>query len=209
MAEVNALDYGMGAGMERIARRGRRAGLLGLDSNPLRRRLDRIEAGILAGLLGAFLIGAPLLAVGVGLWEHRVGVAEQRAQRSVHLVTAVLLQDVPEIVVGDGTWDAGALARWTASDGKSRVGEVLDTAGTPAGSTVRIWIDGSGRQTGPPLSQHALETRVITAAAFAPVALAITLLTAALCLRWLLDRRRLAGWHAAWADIGPRWTRHG
>ncbi len=91
-----------------------------------------------------FLIGAPPLAIAAGWWEHSAAVAEQRAQRSVHLVTAVLLQDVPDVVAGTGTWDAGALARWTASDGKSRVGVVLDTAGAAAGSRLPIWVDGSG-----------------------------------------------------------------
>jgi hypothetical protein len=190
--------------MERTAPGRWRVGLLGLGSNPLRRVVDRIEAGIFAGLLAAFLIGAPLLAVAAGRWADRAGVAEQRAQRSVHLVTAVLLQDVPDIVIGDGSWDAGALARWTASDGKSRVGEVLDRAGTPAGSSVRIWIDGSGQQTDPPLSHHGLETRVINAIALAPVVLAMTLLIAAFCVRWLFNRRRLAGWDAAWASFAPR-----
>lgn len=209
MVAGNALEW-VSVSMERIARRRRRVGLLGLGGNPLRRGVDRIEARILTGLLVAFLIGAPLLAVAAGRWEHSAAVAEQRAQQSVHLVTAVLLQDVPDIVVGDGTWDAGALARWTASDGKSRVGEVLDTAGAPAGSTVRIWVDGSGRQAGfPPLTHRGVETRVITAAALASAALAIMLLTMALCLRWLLNRRRLAGWDAAWADFGPRWPGNG
>jgi hypothetical protein len=50
-----------------------------------------------------FLIGAPLLAIAAGWWEHGAAVAEQRAQRSVRPVTAVLLQDVPDIAVGTGT----------------------------------------------------------------------------------------------------------
>jgi hypothetical protein len=25
--------------------------------------------------------------------------------------------------------------------------------------------------------------------------------------RWVLDRRRLAGWDAAWAAVGPEWTK--
>ena len=195
--------------MERIAWHRRRLGVLSLGSHPLRREVDRVEAGIFAGLLVAFLIGAPLLAVAAGRWEHGAAVAEQRAQQSVHLVTAVLLQDVPDIVEGTGAWDAGALAQWTA-DGKSHVGEVLDVEGTKAGSTLQIWVDGSGRQIGfAPLTRHDVETRVITAASLAAAAFAITLMTVALCLRWLLNRRRLAGWDAAWADVGPRWTRHG
>jgi len=124
--------------MERIAGRGRRVGVLSRGGNPLRRKVDRMEAGIFAGLLVTFLIGAPLLAVAAGSWEYGAAVAEQHAQRSVHLVTAVLLQDVPDIVVVTGASDAGALARWTASDGKSCVGVVLDTVGAKAGSTLPI-----------------------------------------------------------------------
>jgi hypothetical protein len=193
--------------MERMARRRRRVGVLSLGSNPLRRGVDRMEAGIFAGLLVAFLIGAPLLAVAAGWWEHDAAAAEQRAQRSVHLVTAVLLQDVPDIVAGTGAWDAGALARWPASDGKSRVGLVLDVGGTKAGSRLQIWVDGSGRQTDPPLTSRGVESRVITAATLAPAGFAITLLGLAICLRWLINRRRLARWDMAWADIGPRWTK--
>lgn len=199
----NALDEG-GVGMERIAGGRRRVGVLSWGSNPLRRKVDRIEAGIFAGLLVAFLIGAPLLAIAAGWWEHGAAVAEQRAQRSVHVVTAVLLQDVPDIAAGTGTWDGGALARWPASDGKSRVGLVLDTAGAQAGSRLPIWVDGSGRPADPPLTRPDVRSRVIAAAALAPAAFAITLLAAAIWLRWLLNRRRLAGWGAAWADIGPR-----
>ena len=190
--------------MERIAGRRRRAGVLSWGSNPLRRKVDRIEAGIFAGLLGAFLIGAPLLAAAAGWWEHGAALAEQRSQRSVHLVTAVLLEDVPDIVAGTGALDAGALARWTASDGRSRVGLVLDTVGAKAGSRLRIWVDGAGQPAGPPLTGRDVRSRVITAAVLAPAAFAITLLAVAIWLRWLVNRRRLAGWGAAWADIGPR-----
>jgi hypothetical protein len=206
MVAINVLDQGS-ASMERVARRRWRVGVLSLGSNPLRRDVDRMEAGIFAALLVAFLIGAPLLAVAAGWWEHGAAAAEQRAQQSVHLVTAVLLQDVPDIVAGTGAWDAGALARWTAPNGKSRVGLVLDVGGTKAGSRLRIWVDGSGRQADPPLTRRGVQSRVITAAALASVVFTITLLAMAICLRWLLNRRRLAGWGMAWADIGPRWTR--
>jgi hypothetical protein len=208
MVVVNVLDD-RSASMDRIARRRRRVGVLSLGSSPLRRHVDRIEAGVFAGLLVGFLIGAPLLAVGAGWWEHGAAVAQQRAQRSVHLVTAVLLQDVPDIVAGTGAWDAGALARWTASDGKSRVGLVLDVEGTKAGSRLQIWVDGSGRLAGPPLTHRGVESRVIAAVVVAPAAFATALLAVAVCLRWLLNRRRLVGWGAAWADIGPRWTSRG
>ncbi len=40
-----------------------------------------------------------------------------------------------------------------------------------------------------------------------PAALGIVLLCLAWAGRWVLDRRRLADWEAAWADVGPQWTR--
>jgi hypothetical protein len=172
--------------MERIAGRGRLVAVPCQGSNRVRRRVARIDIRIFAGLLVAFLIGAPLLALAAGWWEHGAAVAEQRAQRSVHLVTAVLLQDVPNIVVGTGAWDAGALARWPASDGKSCVGVVLDTAGAKAGSRLPIWVDGSCRQADPPLTRGGVRSRVITAAALAAAAFTITLLAVAIWLRWLL-----------------------
>ena len=76
----------------------RRAGLarhLVLDHNPLRRRADRLETCIMAGLLAAFLAGAPLIAVVAGGWAHAAGLRQQRAQRSWHQVPAVLLQAAP------------------------------------------------------------------------------------------------------------------
>jgi hypothetical protein len=196
--------------MERIAPRRRRVGALSLGRNPLRRQVDRIEARIFAALLVAFLTGAPLLAIAAGRWEHGAAVAEQRAQRSVHLVTAVLVPDVPDVMVGYAAWNAGVLAQWTASDGKPRVGEVVDVAGAKAGSKLQIWVDGSGQQAVfPPLTHRGVVTRVITAAALAAAAFTAMLLSVALGLRWLVNRRRLAGWDAAWADIGPHWSRRG
>ena len=175
--------------MERIAGRRRRVGVLSWGSNPLRRKVDRVEAGIFAGLLVTFLIGAPLLAVAAGWWEHGAAAAEQRSQRSVHLVTAVLPQDVPDRG-RTGTWDAGAVARWTVSDGRSCVGLVLDTVGAKEGSRLPMGVDGSGREADPPLTGRDVRSRVITAAALAPAAFAITLLAVAIWLRWLLNRRR-------------------
>ncbi len=193
--------------MERVARRRWRVGVLSLGSNPLRRDVDRMEAGIFAALLVAFLIGAPLLAVAAGWWST----ARQRPSSA----RSSLCTWSPRCYcrMSLTSWrapargDAGALARWTAPNGNPRVGLVLDVGGTKAGSRLRIWVDGSGRQADPPLTRRGVQSRVITAAALASVVFAFTLLAMAICLRWLLNRRRLAGWGMAWADIGPRWTR--
>src|SRR5260370_17281250 len=76
-------------GSARLARR------MGLGRTPLRRRSDRIEAWVSAGLLAAFLIGAPLAWTGAGRWVYQGGVREQRAQQSWHQTPAVLLHAAP------------------------------------------------------------------------------------------------------------------
>ena len=175
--------------MECIEGYGRRPGVPSRGRIRLRRKGNRIKVGIFAGLLVTLLIGTPLLAIAAGWWEHGAAVAEQRAQRSVHLVTAVLLQDVPDVVAATGVWDAGALARWTASDGRSCIGLVMDIAGTKAGSRIPIWSDGSCRQVDPPLTRGDVRSRVITAAALAAAAFAVTLLIVVIWLKRLLDIR--------------------
>ena len=98
------------------------------------------------------------------------------------------------------------LARWAGPGGGDRVGEVPVKAGTAAGRTVQVWVDRSGRPTGPPIFHSELAKRVVGAETLAPPTLAVLLLSVAWLVRWVTDRRRLAGWEAGWASIGPRWT---
>jgi hypothetical protein len=65
-------------------RRARLARHLALDHNPLRRRADRLETCFMAGLLAAFLAGAPAVAVASGSWAHAGNLRQQFAQQSWH-----------------------------------------------------------------------------------------------------------------------------
>lgn len=192
--------------LTRFARR------LWMGRNPLHRRMDRIEAWITTGLLAIFLAGAPLSWIATGRWVHSGGRAEQRAQQAWRQVPAVLLHSAPALprFYFRTSWDPGVvvLARWTMPGGQVRTGEVSVPAGTLMGRTVRVWVDGTGRLTGPPLSTSALAKRVFGAEVLAPLALAALLLSLARVVRWQMDRRRLAGWEADWAFTGPRWSRH-
>ena len=47
------------------------------------------------------------------------------------------------------------------------------------------------------------------AGALALAVLAVFLAGLALLGRRVLDRRRLAGWEAAWLSVGPQWSRQG
>jgi hypothetical protein len=71
-----------------------------------------------------------------------------------------------------------------------------------------VWADRSGPVAGGPLAPDVITARVIAAAGLALACLALVLLGLARAARWLLDRRRLAAWEAAWTSAGPQWTRH-
>ena len=181
---------------------------LGLDGNPLRRRTDKIAARFAALLLAVFLIGAPLLSVAAAGWAGHHGAAELRAKRSWHRVSAVLLQDAPAPATAAGVLGYyQVLARWTTPGGRARTGRIPVSAGTAAGRTVRLWVDAAGSPAGPVPSHRQVLADEAVAAVVATVALGIALLCLAWAGRRVLDRRRLAGWEATWAAVGPEWTR--
>src|SRR5258708_13935701 len=76
----------------------RRAGLarhLALDHNPLRRRADRLQTFIMAGLLAAFLAGAPVVAVPPRRRAHAGNLRQQRAHRARQQAPPALPQAAP------------------------------------------------------------------------------------------------------------------
>jgi hypothetical protein len=196
--------------MSGIRKRVRRlACRLGLDANPLRRRTDKIATFLAALLLLVFLVGAPLLAIAAYGWAGRVGAAELRAERSWHTVPAVVLKSVPvQNSFASGLFSYSWVpARWQAPNGQVRTGNIAVEAGIAAGRKVRIWVDGTGRPTDPPLAPRAVHARATTVALVATLVLVTVLSVLAWAGRKLLDRRRLADWELAWAIVGPQWTK--
>jgi hypothetical protein len=163
------------------------------------------------GLLAAFLAGGPLAAIGAGHWMDHAGMTEARAQAvDRHSARAVLLEPAgPPVTTAacSGVDQAQALAQWQGPGPAPRSGEVLATLGSPAGSAVTVWLDASGKLTGPPLQPGQITDQIILAAALAPAVLALSLLTALRLAQRLADRRRLAAWDVAWSRVGPQWTR--
>jgi hypothetical protein len=182
---------------------------LGVDGNPLRRRTDRIAACAAALLLAVFLIGAPFLSVAAVGWAGRPPAAQLRAERSWHQVPAILLQAArnPAASAGGVSGYSLVLARWTAPGGRARTGRIPVSTSMAAGRTVRLWVNAAGSPAAPPPNDRLAPAYEATAAVIATVTLGIMLLCLACAGRWVLDRRRLAGWESAWAAVGPQWTR--
>jgi len=180
---------------------------LGWDRNPLRRRVDRVEAAVFAGLVVAFLIGAPVLGLVAGRVTDGMELRQHHSERAWRQVPATLL--VSAATVADpvsGSAYAWVPARWRAPGRPARRGLVWVDTAARAGQHVRVWTDASGRLTTAPLTRPAIQLNVLVAALIAPVVLGLGLLTAGGSTRLILNRRRLAGWNQAWDAAGPRWT---
>jgi hypothetical protein len=178
------------------------------DGNPLRRTADRAETAVLAGLLTAFLAGAPFVSLGADHWAAAAGRHTERVQATWHRVPAVLLQDAPgsaDAMFADSL-EPQVRARWTAPDGSARFGRVPAGGGGRAGTTVMVWADSSGRVTGVPVQHAVLADEAVQAAVLASAALALLLLAAGRLARRGLDRQRLAAWQADWSATGPQWS---
>ena len=189
-----------------MARAGRVARGLWPDRNPLRRTVDRVEAALLAGLAVAFLAGVPLAAVAAWQIAYGYGTRAAHVQRAAwHQVPAIVLATAPAFgYAGD---EPMVRARWTAPGGARRTGAVPASAGTRAGSTVRVWTDAAGWPTGPPLRAAQVKGQAALAAILAPVVLGEVLLLAGQLAQYLLGRWRLAAWDVEWRATGPQWSR--
>ena len=186
----------------------RRSRMFGWDRNPLRRRVDRVEAAMLAGLIMVFLTGAPFLVAGAGHLARAAGMRALRTQATWSQVSAT----VPRAAPNQSAQFPGELdtvltrGRWTAPDGQPRSGLIPTSQGVAVGNTARIWVSRSGSLTGAPRRRSELLGWTPGAEVGTAIVLAFIFFLAVRLQRWLFERRRLACWHRAWRAQEPRWT---
>jgi hypothetical protein len=182
---------------------------IGFGRNPLRRCSDRIQAIAWAGLVTAFLIGAPLASIYA---SHGIYIYALRARRTQamawHRVPALVLHAKPLVTALETTGRPPTLLvlRWVKPDGSSQTGEVTRAGNAVAGSTVTVWTDKKGRLAHPPLSRAEAADRAICAAVAAPMALALLLAAVGGVVSLILDRSRVARWGSEWEVVGPQWA---
>lgn len=178
------------------------------DGNPLRRRVDKIEAVVLTLLAVIFLIAAPLLAIVAARVAGAAASREQRADAGWTRVRAVLQQNAAAGQVGlDGDWDTSWVrASWTMPPGQQRSGLLPVALNARAGRPVMIWVTRRGQLAHPPVTSSDVRDRKAIAATVTPAGLAVLLTVAAACARFAANRRRMNGWTRDWAATGPRWS---
>src|SRR5436305_11142261 len=100
----------------------------------------------------------PATALAADPWSDNYCLHQAQARHAAyHQVSAVLLRDAPAIGTPDpytSVQTAWVPARWQPPGQPPRTGEVLAVAGARKGSTVRTWIDRSGKVTDPPMDHR-------------------------------------------------------
>jgi hypothetical protein len=200
---------------------GRAIRRFGLDQNPLRRPIDRLETWIMIVLVLALVLATPGAAWRTGRAAYAAGVNSEIRERASRVPTeAVVIADSGTRSVAEthsdhavfparavsGTARVRATVRWTTADGVSHTGPVMVGARSRPGDRVQVWTDGRGNLADPP--QQRIQTTVDATAVAALSATGVISLVALLRLivRRTLDARRMAQWEAAWWRFEPRWT---
>ncbi|MQY02613.1 Rv1733c family protein [Actinomadura macrotermitis] len=175
---------------------------LGLERNPLRRRIDRVQRAFAVALLLLTL----LIAVPAGAWSWHLAYssglrAEQAEHAARHRVVATVTAAGGIGTAGDRYVHETVRATWTGSDGVVRTGTLPSWKNARAGARRAIWVD---RQ-GVPVVRPRPHSRTVTDAGYAAVAGALAagapMLGAYLLLRRRCDRHRADLWEAAWARM--------
>lgn len=178
------------------------------DRNPLRRRSDRVEAYLLAGLFVAAAVAAPVAAQAASQSARASAVRLQQEQAATrHQVRAELTQRAG--TAADGySLGAQVLAKatWKSGTGAPESGEVPAPAGSTAGTKVTIWTDASGNLTGPPLAASQVAGEANAAAIGTVAGVAVIFLAGAGATHHVAHRRRLAAWDADWRMASQTWN---
>lgn len=176
----------------------------------LRRTSDVVQSWLTAILFVVLLLGVPAAALATGRLVYRSDMETARTQSAQrHQITARLTADAdPGAVQGvaDGTAKVAVPVRWTDEDGRSRTATTSVTPGTPAGTTVRLWVDREGTVTTAPMSPSNVVASAWVAAVMTACVAVAGGVAARAALVQVLDRRRYAQWEAEWDLLEPQWS---
>lgn len=182
------------------ARRRTRKWLWRWRNNPLRRRVDVLEAWLVLAVWTLIAVGGTLAGTVTALAADGV-FARQRAERTA--VHAVLLTDTPAAAAN--SYRTRAKVRWTDHDGSVHTGTALVNNGKNAGADVTVWTDTQDDLVTEPPSREAAAVEAGLLGTAAALAVAGLVVGAWGGTRWWLDRRRIDEWGTEWDLVGPQW----
>jgi hypothetical protein len=179
------------------------------DRNPLRRRTDRVEAYLLAGLFVAAAAGAPFAAQAAGRAAYSSALRIQQEQ------LATRQQVKAQLTVAAGSTMNGytlseyvpTTATWKSAAGVVRHGRVLARSGSAPGTPVTVWVAPNGDLASPPLTNAQVAGQGDAGALGSVAGVVVTFLIGVGVIRYVMYRRRMAAWEADWLITAPMWNR--
>lgn len=185
---------------------------LGLSSNPLRRRVDRIAAAVTVLLLLGGLAAIPAAVVtGAALHGDLSAKASRAAATSRQVVGTLLTPSRANVLVsqdyGRAQLDSSATVRWpTEAGGRSATVPVPENS--DAGDRIRLWTDAEGHRVSAPASSG----DVVFSAVFGGVL--VLFIVQLVCVALIVVTQHLArlqgqrGWERQWSFLqgGGRWS---
>ncbi|MDA3625129.1 hypothetical protein OU415_06765 [Saccharopolyspora sp. WRP15-2] len=185
---------------------------MGLTSNPLRRRLDKVVATLVLGLVLFAIFGVPVVAVVVGETSYDAASrAAAAAAATRHPVNATVLK--PHIADAVGTapdvkpQHYSAEVRWTGADGTPHFATAAVAPSADVGSAVQLWVDTSDRLSAPPLSERQIRGAATMSAFGALVSGEVLCIVLVTCVRAVGEALASRSWGREWEVVGPKWTR--
>lgn len=180
-----------------------------LGSGPLKRTSDRLQhLGRI--LLVCVLLTGVAIALAVATAAYTQGVAKAAAQAATrHQVTAELTEDAkpPAAESSSASGWGTASVTWHDPAGGPHRSVLSVPAGAQAGSTLFVWVDGSGDRTTRPITRGDAVYAGIGYGLVTYLAITAVALTAYRLFRGSLDRGRSRRWATEWAAVEPVWSR--
>jgi hypothetical protein len=177
------------------------------DRNPLRRRTDRVETCLLAGLFVAAAAGAPFAAHAASQASYAEALRLQQEQTaSRHQVGAALTQAATTVSGYALSTLVLTPATWMSAGGVRRSGEVPAEPDSPRGTVVQVWTDGNGYLVSPPLAASQVAGQADAAIVGTIAGIAVVYVAGAGAIRLVMNRRRMAAWDADWLATARTWN---
>lgn len=178
---------------------------LALDRNPMRRRVDRVEAWLIAVTVLLLLVAAPIAGTHFAAQRQADQDASTRAAPAYPVKATVgAARSGTSQMAGPGTDRA---ARWTGPDGSPHRGTVVAPYRMRNGQTMTIWTNAHGYQREQPRTAAQMHADASAFGGFVAAGIILVGLGVVWAGHRLLDRHRFADWDAQWAQIAPHWMR--
>jgi len=179
------------------------------DRNPLRRRTDRVEAYLLAGLIAMAAAGAPLAAQAASRAAYSGALRTEQEQLATRQQVKARLTETAGSTMNGYTLseEVPTLATWKSATGVPGSGRVLAESGSPKGTVVIVWAAPNGELASPPLTAAQVAGQGDAAALGAVAGVVVAFLTGTGVVRYVMYRRRMAAWEADWLLTAPMWNR--